>query len=107
MTGDIPVSTEAGPTAEPTPKRKFVLRKKSNFEHEIVKVFGTERVDSVNRIDLRIVRWKAASKRTLEKRRIWEKEGESRFRKLAGFTAEDVQFIVDHAEEILRLLREE
>lgn len=63
-------------------------------------------MDEKNRIDLRIVRWEVAHQRTLEKRRIWEKDGESRFRKMAGLTFEDVKLIVDNSEEILNLLRE-
>ena len=90
----------------PVPEKKKKAKREPNFEHEIVKVFKTERIDGKNRFDLRIVHWKSSSKRTLEKRRIWEKDGENRFRNMAGLTVEDVQLIVDNAGEILNLLRE-
>ena len=81
-------------------------KKEPNFQHEIVKILKTERMDGKNRIDLRIVRWQVAHQRTLEKRRIWEKDGENRFRKMVGLTAEDVKLIVDNSQEILSLLQE-
>lgn len=80
--------------------------KNEDFEHSVVKVFKTERIDEQNRIDLRIVRWKTAKCRTIENRRIWEANGTDLFRKMVGLSADDIQFIINNAEEILRLLRE-
>lgn len=79
--------------------------KQGNFEHEIVKVFKNERIDKKNRFDLRIVKWKTAKAPSLEKRRIWEKDGTDMFRKAAGLNYDDVKFIVDNSTEILSLLK--
>lgn len=86
------------------PKRKI---KNENFEHTIVKVLKNERIDDKNRIDLRIVRWKTAKCRTIENRRIWEANGGDLFRKMVGLTADDIQYILNHSEEIIQLLKEE
>jgi len=85
------------------------MRKKTqeDFEHTIVKVLNAERIDDKNRIDLRIVKWKTAKVRTIEKRRIWETEGKEVFRKMVGLNADDINFIVEHRDEILALLKEE
>ena len=80
---------------------------KNDFEHSVVKVLKTERTDPKNRVDLRIVKWKTAKSRSLENRRIWEKDGVDLFRKMAGLSADDVQFIINNADEILRLLKED
>ena len=83
-------------------------KKKANedFAHTIIKVFKTERIDEQNRFDLRIVRWKTAKCNTLEKRRIWEAKNTELFRKMVGLSADDVQFVVNNSEEILKLLKE-
>lgn len=81
--------------------------KNKDFEHTIVKVLKSERIDDKNRIDLRIVRWKTAKGRTIENRRIWEASGGDLFRKMSGLTIDDVQYVLSHSEEILQLLKEE
>lgn len=83
-------------------------KNKADFKHEIIKVFRGERVDEKNRIDLRIVRWNTGKGRTIENRRIWEcGNGNELFRKMVGLGYEDVKFIVDNSEEILKLLKED
>jgi hypothetical protein len=79
--------------------------KQNNFEHTIVKIFKNERIDKKNRFDLRIVKWKTAKSPSIEKRRIWEREGTDMFRKMAGLNYDDVKFIVDNSTEILSLLK--
>ncbi len=83
------------------------VKNKENFKHTVLKVLRSERIDEKNRIDLRIVRWNTAKCRTLENRRIWEAKGSEMFRKMVGLSAIDVQFVVDHSEEILNLLKED
>ena len=75
--------------------------KVDGFAHDIIKVFKSERIDDKNRFDLRIVHWKTAKGRTLEKRRIWEATNADLFRKMAGLDVDDVKFIVKNSEEII------
>ena len=79
-------------------------KKDADFSVDVLKVFKSERVDARNRIDLRIVKWKKAHKATLEKRRVWEKDGVERPSKSVGLTAEDVRFIFENYKEIANLL---
>jgi len=79
-------------------------RKESNWNMESCRVLRSERVDEKNRIDLRVVKWERAPKPALEKRRIWEKDGEDRPGKLVGLNADDVRFIYDNYPDIINLL---
>lgn len=79
-------------------------KKDADFSVEVIRVLKSERVDNRNRIDFRIVKWKKAHKATLEKRRIWEKDGVERPSKTVGLTVDDVKFIFENYKEIVNLL---
>ena len=79
----------------------------SNFNFNVLKVLREEG-ESPGQMALQIVRWERATCPVIEKRRIYvTKHGETRFRKLVGMTAADIQYIVDNAQEILTLLKED
>jgi hypothetical protein len=80
-------------------------KSEEDFKHDVFKVLKSEPVNDTNRVDLRIVKWAVAPDRTLEKRRMFLKEGKEQCHKMAGLTADDVQLIVDNSEEILKILR--
>jgi len=78
---------------------------KSDFSFKILKVFRSDRTDEQNAMDLMVITWTRCGKPALEKRRVYNcKNGEKRLRKLVGMNAEDIRFILAHAEEISQLL---
>jgi len=78
----------------------------SDFTFQIRRVFRSDRVDEQNTMDLMVIVWTRCGKPVLEKRRVWTgKKGSVRLRKLVGMNAEDVNFILTHAEEIQQLLK--
>lgn len=79
-------------------------QKESNWTLESCKVLRSERIDPKNRIDLRVVKWERADAPVLEKRRIWEKDGEDRPTKMVGLSADDIRYIYENYPEIINLL---
>ena len=80
------------------------VKENSDFSCEVVKVLRSERVDDKNRLDLRIVKWRRASRPVFEKRRIWERKDGDRPTKMVGLDAEDLKFVRDNYAEIANLL---
>lgn len=79
----------------------------SNITCDVIKVLRSDAKDKYNRLDLRIVKWSGGKSRVLEKRRVWNlKDGTLRHRQLVGLSIADVNFIVDHKEEIINILGE-
>lgn len=79
-------------------------KKDSNWKLESCEVLRSERVNDTNRIDLRVVKWERAERPVLEKRRVWERDGEDRPSKLVGLNADDVRFIYENYPDIVNLL---
>ena len=79
-------------------------KKDSDFSAEVIRVLRSERVDAKNRLDLRVVKWSRSPYPVLEKRRVWEREGEDRPSKTVGLNADDIRFIYDNYPDIINLL---
>ena len=67
----------------------------------VIEVLKSERTNASNRVDLRIVKWTNSPYLTLEKRRIWEVNGEDRSMKTVGLTIEDIRFIHNNYPKII------
>ena len=77
----------------------------SDVSFKILKVFRSDKVDERNAMDLMAIIWTRCGKPVLEKRRSYRcKNGDVRLRKLVGMNADDIRFILAHAEEISKLL---
>jgi hypothetical protein len=77
----------------------------SDVSFKILKVFRSDKVDERNAMDLMAIVWTRCGKPVLEKRRSYCcKNGDVRLRKLVGMNADDIRFILAHAEEISQLL---
>ena len=77
----------------------------SDFTFKILRVLRSDRTDEQNTMDLMVIVWARCGQPVLEKRRVYYcKSGEKRLRKLVGMIADDVHFILAHAEEISQLL---
>jgi hypothetical protein len=74
------------------------------FEVEYVNVLRSERMNTKNRIDFRIIKWKNSEKAVLEKRQIWEKEDGEIPTKLQPLTASDVKYIYENYIDLINLL---
>lgn len=76
----------------------------SDVRMEFVHVLRSDRVDSKNRIDLRVAKWKRAKTPVLEKRRIWEHEDGDRPTKMVGLSVDDLKFIYENYPDIVNML---
>jgi hypothetical protein len=79
-------------------------KKDSDFTYKVIKVIRSERQNEKNRIDLRVIQWGRAGSPVLEKRRIWEKDGEDMNAKLVGLTRDDLKHLYEKHAEILNLM---
>lgn len=77
----------------------------STITCEVVQVFRIEKMDDHNRRELRVVKWSGGKERVLEKRHVWSmKDGTLRYRKSIGLSQDDINFIVNHQQEIITAL---
>lgn len=78
------------------------------FKFNALKTFREKHVDSKNLIRLWVVQWHSG-KPVLEKRRIWvdQKDGVEKPRKMVGMNIEDLNYIVEHQQEIADILKGE
>ena len=76
------------------------------MEFEVLKVLKEEHKDEHNLIRLWIVKWNLGSEPVLEKRRIWiDKNGDENTRKAVGLNQADLNYIIEHQQEITRILQ--
>jgi hypothetical protein len=78
----------------------------SDYTFDILKQFRSDRVDDQNTMDLMAIVWRRSGRPVLEKRRVWHgKKGGTKLKKLVGMNSDDIQYIIDHQEEIVSLLK--
>lgn len=89
-------------------KKKDKKEESVSISCDVIRVFRSESIDGYNRLDLRVAKWSSGKERVLEKRRAWTtKEGLVRNRQLIGLSASDIDFIVEHRNEIMEALKGE
>jgi len=75
----------------------------SNFDFDVIKVLKSDRIDSKNRLDIRIVKWARGNSPVLQKVQVWEKEDGERARK-KDWDRDDFVFLMENSEKIVTIL---